>query len=57
MDISTDNYGSKKSHRPDPFLAFKRSIQDLIRKLTGTFKVTGEDLSDAGIYHGGEGRD
>ena len=33
MDISTDNYGSKKSHRPDPFLAFKRSIQDLIRKL------------------------
>jgi hypothetical protein len=57
MDISTDNYGSKKSHRPDSFLAFKRSIQDVIRKLTGIFKVTGEDMSDAGIYHGGEGRD
>jgi hypothetical protein len=34
-----------------------RSFQGLFRKLTGIFKVTDEDLSDAGIYLGGEGRD
>ncbi|MGD0879297.1 MAG: hypothetical protein ABSA01_14295 [Anaerolineales bacterium] len=57
MDISTDNHEFEENHRPDPFLTFERSIQDLIRKLTGIFKVTDEDMSDAGIYHGDEGRD
>jgi hypothetical protein len=34
-----------------------RSIRGLIRKLTGIIKVSKEDLSEAGIYLGGEGRD
>jgi|GEM_PF-1118535 hypothetical protein len=57
MDISTDKYEPEENHRPEPFLAMLRSFHGLFRKLTGIFKVTDEDLSDAGIYLGGEGRD
>ena len=57
MDISTDKYESNENHRPDPFVAVLQSIRGLVSKLTWIFKVTEEDLSEAGIYLGGEGRE
>ena len=57
MDTPSDEYKPYYGNRSGPFLAVIRTIQGLIRKLTGTIKVSQEDLSDAGIYLGGEGRD
>ena len=57
MDFLTHKYESEENHRPDPFIDMMRSIQDLLQKLTGIFKVTDEDLSEAGICLDGEGRD
>jgi hypothetical protein len=58
MDIfSTDKYESVEQPQPGPFVAVLRTIRELFSKLTGIFEVTKEDLSEAGIYLGGEGRD
>jgi hypothetical protein len=57
MDTPSDKYKPYYGDRSGPFLAVFRSIKGLFRKLTGLFKVSEEDLSDAGIYLGGEGRD
>ena len=57
MDTPSDEYKPYYSDRSVPFLAVMRSIRGLIRKLTGIIKVSKEDLSEAGIYLGGEGRD
>ena len=57
MDISTDQYESNESHQPGPFFAVSQTVRRLAGWLTRLFKVTEEDLSDAGIYLGGEGRD
>jgi hypothetical protein len=57
MDTPSDKYKPYYGNRSGPFLAVMRSIQGLIRKLIGTFKVTDGDISDAGVYLGGEGRD
>jgi hypothetical protein len=57
MDTPSDEYKPNYGNRSGPYLAVMRSIQGLIRKLTGIFKVTDEELSEAGVYLGGEGRD
>ena len=57
MDTPSEKYNPDYGNRSGHFLAMMRSIHGLLRKLTGIFKVTDEDLSDAGIYYGGEGRD
>jgi hypothetical protein len=57
MDISTDKYEPNDSRRPAPFLAVSRTVRGVVSWLAGLFKVSQEDLSDAGIYLGGEGRD
>ena len=57
MDTSSEEYKPYYGNKSGPFLAVIRSIQGLFRKLTGIFKVTEEELSDAGVYLGGEGRD
>jgi hypothetical protein len=57
MDTPSDKYKPYYGNRSGPFLAVIRSIQGLIRKLTGIFKVTDEEMSEAGVYLGGEGRD
>jgi hypothetical protein len=57
MDTPSDKYKPYYGNRSGPFLAVMRSIQGLIRKLIGTFKVTKEEISEAGVYLGGEGRD
>ena len=57
MDTPSEKYKPYYGNRSGPFLAMMRSIHGLILKLTGIFKVTDEDLSDAGIYYGGEVRD
>lgn len=55
MDTPSDKYKPYPGNRP--LLAVIQIIRSFYRKLTGIFKVTDEDLSDAGIYLGGEGRD
>jgi len=57
MDTPSDEYKPYYGNKSGSFLAVIRSIRDRFRKLTGIFKVTEEELSDAGIYLGGEGRD
>ena len=57
MDISTDKYESDEHSQPGPFVAVLQSLRKLFSRLTGIFKVTEEDMSEAGIYLGGEGRD
>jgi hypothetical protein len=57
MDTPSDKYKPYSGNRSVPFLAVIRTIRRLYGKLTGIFKVTDEDLSDAGVYLGGEGRD
>jgi hypothetical protein len=57
MDTPSDEYKPYYGNRSGPFLAVIRTILGLIRKLTAIIKVSKEDLSDAGIYLGGEGRD
>jgi hypothetical protein len=57
MDTPSHKYKPYYGNRSGPFLAVIRSIQGLIRKLTGIFKVTDEEMSEAGVYLGGEGRD
>ena len=57
MDTPSDEYKPYYGNRSGPFLAVIRTFRGLIRKLTGTIKVSQKDLSEAGIYLGGEGRD
>ena len=57
MDTPSDEYKPYYGNRSGPFLAVMRTVRGLIRKLTGTIKVSQKDLSEAGIYLGGEGRD
>jgi hypothetical protein len=57
MDTPSEEYKPYYGDRSGPFLAVIRTILRFIRKLTGMFKVSDEDLSDAGVYLGGEGRD
>ena len=57
MDTPSEKYKPDYGNRSGPFLAVVRTIQGLFRKLTGIFQVTKDDLSDAGVYLGGEGRD
>ena len=57
MDTPSEKYKPDYGNRSGPFLAMMQSIHGLILNLTGIFKVTGEDFSDAGIFHGGERRD
>jgi len=57
MDTPSDKYKPYYGNRSGPFLAVLRTIQGLFRKLTGIFQVTDVDLSEAGVYLGGEGRD
>ena len=57
MDTPSDKYKPYYGNQSGPFLAVFRTVRSLIRKLTGIIKVSEEDLSEAGIYLGGEGRD
>lgn len=57
MDTPSEKYKPYSGNRSGPFLAVIQTIHGLFRKLTGIFKVTEEELSDAGVYLGGEGRD
>jgi hypothetical protein len=57
METPSAKYKPYYGNRSGPFLAVVRTIQGLFRKLTGIFQVTKDDLSDAGVYLGGEGRD
>jgi len=57
METPSEKYKPYYGNRSGPFLAVLRTIQGLFRKLTGIFNVTEEDMSEAGIYLGGEGRD
>ena len=57
MDTPYEEYTPYYGNRSGPFLAVIRTVRALIRKLTGTIKVSQKDLSEAGIYLGGEGRD
>jgi hypothetical protein len=57
MATPFEKYKPDYGNRSGPFLAMVRSLRGFYRKLTGIFKVSDEDLSDAGIYLGGEGRD
>jgi len=57
MDTPSDKYKPYYGNRSGPFLAVLRTIQGLLKKLTGIFQLTEEELSDAGVYLGGEGRD
>ena len=57
MDTPSDEYKPYYGNRSGPFLAVIRTFRGLIRKLTGIIKVSKDDLSEAGIYLGGEGRD
>ena len=57
MDTPYEEYTPYYGNRSGPFLAVIRTVRGLIQKLTGTIKISKEDLSEAGIYLGGEGRD
>jgi hypothetical protein len=57
MDTPSEEYKPYYGGRSGPFLAVIRTIRGLFRKLSGIFKVSEEELSDAGVYLGGEGRD
>jgi hypothetical protein len=57
MDTPSDEYKPYYGNKSGPFLAVIRTIRGLFRKWTGIFNVTEEELSDAGVYLGGEGRD
>ena len=57
MDTPSEEYKPYYGNRSGPFLAVMRTIRGLFRKLTGIFKVSKDDLSEAGVYLGGEGRD
>ena len=57
MDTSSEEYKPYYGNKSGPFLAVIHTIRRLFRKWTGIFKVTDEELSDAGVYLGGEGRD
>jgi hypothetical protein len=57
MDTPSDKYKLYYGHRSGPFLAVIRTIRGFFSKLSGIFKVSEDELSDAGVYLGGEGRD
>ncbi len=57
MDTPSDEYKPYYGNKSGPFLAVIRTIRGFFRKWTRIFKVTEEELSDAGVYMGGEGRD
>jgi hypothetical protein len=57
MDTPSEKDKTQFGDRSEPFLAVLRTIRGFFSKLTGIFKVTEEELSDAGVYLGGEGRD
>ncbi len=57
MDTPSEEYKPYYGNKSGPFLAVVRTIRGLFRRLTGIFKVTEDELSDAGVYLGGEGRD
>jgi hypothetical protein len=57
MDTPSDEYKPYYGNKSGPFLAVIRTIRGFFRKWTRIFKVTEEELSDAGVYLGGEGRD
>ena len=57
MDISTDQYKSDENLRPAPFYAVSHTVRDVVRWLARFLNVSEEDLSDAGIFLGVEGRD
>jgi hypothetical protein len=57
METPSDKYKPYYGNRSGPFLAVLRTFMGLFSKLTGIFKVSEEELSEAGIFLGGEGRD
>jgi hypothetical protein len=57
MDTPTKEYKPYYGNKSGPFLAVIRTIRNLFRKWTGIFDVTEEEMSEAGVYLGGEGRD
>jgi len=57
MDTPSEKYKPYYGNRSGPFLAVLRTVQGLFRKLNGIFKVTDKELSEAGVYLGGAGRD
>jgi hypothetical protein len=57
MDTPSEKFKPYYGSRSGPFLAVLRTIQGLFSKLTGIFKLTDEELSNAGVYLGGEGRE
>jgi hypothetical protein len=57
MDTPTEKPKPYYGNRAGPFRAVLWTIKGLFNKLTGIFKVTEEEMSEAGVYLGGEGRD
>jgi hypothetical protein len=57
METPSDKYKPYYGNRSGPFFAVIRTIRSLFSKLSGIFMVTEDELSDAGVYRGGEGRD
>jgi hypothetical protein len=57
MDTPSEKYKPYYGNKSGPVLAVIRSVRSLFRKLSGLFKVTEEEMSDAGVYLGGEGRE
>ena len=57
MDISNEEYEVEENHRSGASLAVPQTLRRLVSWLNGLFTVTEEDLSEAGVYLGGEGRD
>jgi hypothetical protein len=57
MDTPSEEYKPYYGNKSGPFLAVIRTIRNLFRKWTGIFDVTEEEMSEAGVYLGGEGRD
>jgi len=57
MDTPSEEYKPYYGNRSGPLTAVIRSIQGFFKKLSRIFRVTEEELSDAGVYLGGEGRD
>ena len=57
METPSNKYKPNYGNRSGPFLAVLRTIKRLFSKLTGIFKVTEEEMSEAGVSLGGEGRD
>jgi hypothetical protein len=56
MENSADQYETDENRR-SPLFAVSQFFRGVVDRLAGFLKVTDEDLSKAGVYRGGEGRD